>query len=240
VDARRELAGGVRPSPTEWSAATARQLLLRYGIVTRQAAAAEALPGGFSAVYDVLRHLEESGRIRRGYFVGGVGAMQFAEPGVLDLLRGLREPQELPEVVTLAATDPANPYGALLAWPEGAGGPDGKRPARVVGAQVVLVDGALAAHVGRGGRQILAWLPEEEPERSRVGVSVAAAIADLSRAALAREQAALVTEIDGGAPEAHPLAAYLVHVGFLPTAAGLQLTRRSAAAAAVTLPGAEI
>ncbi|HSD18750.1 MAG TPA: DEAD/DEAH box helicase, partial [Anaeromyxobacter sp.] len=96
VAARRELAGGL-PTATEWSAATAQQLLVRYGLVTRGAATAESLPGGFSAVYDVLRHLEESGRIRRGYFVAGVGAMQFAQPGVLDLLRSLREPPEVAE-----------------------------------------------------------------------------------------------------------------------------------------------
>jgi ATP-dependent Lhr-like helicase len=232
VEARRALGGGARPTPTEWSAATAQQLLVRYGLVTRGAAAAEAIPGGFSAVYDVLRHLEESGRIRRGYFVAGVGAMQFAQPGVLEQLRALRELGEEPEVVTVAATDPANPYGALLEWPPVAGAPEGKRPARAVGASVVLVDGELAAHVSRGARQLFVWLPEFEPERSRVGAAVARAVFDLVRAAQGREQGALVGEIDGGPPDAHPLAPYLGALGFLPTSAGLQLTRRSAAALA--------
>ncbi|WP_242360997.1 DEAD/DEAH box helicase [Anaeromyxobacter sp. SG17] len=230
VAARRELAGGI-PTATEWSAATAQQLLVRYGLVTRGAAAAESLPGGFSAVYDVLRHLEESGRIRRGYFVGGVGAMQFAQPGVLDLLRSLREPAETPEVVTLAATDPANPYGALLDWPAVQGAPEGKRPARAVGAYVVLVDGELAAYVARGARQLFAWLPEFEPERSHAGAAIAAALTELVRALHGKAEAALVVEIDGGPAAAHPLAGYLQAAGFVPTAAGLQLTRRAAAAA---------
>ena len=236
VAARRELAGGL-PTATEWSAATAQQLLVRYGLVTRGAATAESLPGGFSAVYDVLRHLEESGRIRRGYFVAGVGAMQFAQPGVLDLLRSLREPPEVAEVVTLAATDPANPYGALLEWPDVKGAPEGKRPARSVGASVVLVDGELAAHVSRGARQLFAWLPEFEPERSHLGAAVAAALTDLVRALHARDQAALVVEIDGGPAVAHPLAGYLQAAGFVPTAAGLQLTRRAATAASFSAGG---
>ncbi|HVI94349.1 MAG TPA: DEAD/DEAH box helicase, partial [Anaeromyxobacter sp.] len=176
VEARRALAGGPPPTPTAWSAAIAQQLLVRYGLVARGVATAEGIPGGFSAIYDVLRHLEESGRIRRGYFVAGVGAMQFAQPGVLDLLRALREPADAPEVLTLPATDPANPYGALLEWPPVAGAPEGKRPSRAVGASVVLVDGELAAHVSRGARQLFAWLPEFEPERSRAGGAVARAV----------------------------------------------------------------
>ena len=154
--------------------------------MTRGAVQAEGLPGGFSAVYDVFRHLEEAGRIRRGYFVAGVGAMQFAQPGVLDLLRGLRAPPDAPEVVVLAATDPANPWGALLEWPaplasraagDGAAAGPARRPMRAVGAEVVLVDGALAAWVAKGGRQLLTWLPPDEPERSRTGEAIGAAVA---------------------------------------------------------------
>ncbi|MFL5271936.1 MAG: DEAD/DEAH box helicase, partial [Anaeromyxobacteraceae bacterium] len=236
VEARRDLARVPRPTPTEWSAATAQQLLVRYGLVTRGAAAAEALPGGFSAVYDVYRHLEEAGRIRRGYFVGGVGAMQFAQPGVLDLLRSLREVPEEPEVVVLAATDPANPYGALLEWPALPGAADGKRPARAVGAQVVLVNGEPAAWIARGGRQLFAWLPEFEPERSTYGEAAASAIAALARAAVARHEATLVAEVNGEPATSHAFAGYLVQAGFATSTHGLQMTRRSAAAAA-TLPG---
>ncbi|MFO0583376.1 MAG: DEAD/DEAH box helicase [Anaeromyxobacter sp.] len=233
VEARR--AGAARPSATEWSAAMAQQLLLRHGVVTRGIAAWEGLPGGFSAVYDVLRHLEESGRIRRGYFVAGVGALQFAQPAVLDLLRSLRAPPEAPEVVVLSATDPANPWGAALEWPaarpvlrqaQDVRRDSTRRPARAVGAQVVLVDGAPGAWVAKGGRQLLAFLPEEEPERSRVGEAVAGAVAELARAAQARQEGALVEEIDGAPAPAHPLAAYLVAAGFAPGAQGLQLGRR--------------
>ena len=108
-------------SPTEWSHAFANQLLNRYGVLTRESVASENLPGGFSAIYDVLKALEESGRIRRGYFVAGLGATQFALPAAVDLLRSLRNgpPLEKPEMVTLAATDPANLYGSVLRWPAG-------------------------------------------------------------------------------------------------------------------------
>ncbi len=110
-------------SATEWSHAFANQLLNRYGVLTRESAASENLPGGFSAIYDVLKALEESGRIRRGYFVAGLGATQFALPAAVDLLRSLRNgpPLEKPEMVTLAATDPANLYGSVLRWPAAGG-----------------------------------------------------------------------------------------------------------------------
>ena len=108
---------------TEWSHAIAQQLLTRYGVVFRETAHAENLPGGFSAIYDVLKALEESGRVRRGYFAADLGATQFAQPAAVDLLRSLRpgehsgSVEEGRETVLLAATDPANPYGALLRWP---------------------------------------------------------------------------------------------------------------------------
>jgi ATP-dependent Lhr-like helicase len=105
------------PTTTEASHALALQLLNRYGVLLREHVAAENVPGGFSAVYDVLKALEESGRIRRGYFVAGLGATQFALPAAIDLLRQLRTapPEEKPEFVQLAATDPANPYGSVSA-----------------------------------------------------------------------------------------------------------------------------
>jgi ATP-dependent helicase Lhr and Lhr-like helicase len=109
-------AGGPR-SATVWAAAAASQLLTRYGIVTRETIAAEGIPGGFGAVYDVLKAMEEAGRIRRGYFVAGLGAMQFALPAALDLLRSLRDESDEVTTVHLAATDPANPYGVILKWP---------------------------------------------------------------------------------------------------------------------------
>ena len=104
---------------TKWSAAIAQQLLARHGVVTREGVAAEGIPGGFGSVYPVLKALEETGRVRRGYFVAGLGATQFSLPGALDLLRSLRDAggNDTPEVAVLAATDPANPYGATLKWP---------------------------------------------------------------------------------------------------------------------------
>ncbi len=87
-------------------------------MLTREAVAAENLPGGFSAVYDVLKAMEDAGRIRRGYFVGGLAATQFALPAAVDLLRSVRDEPDAPQTVCLAATDPANPYGAILKWPQ--------------------------------------------------------------------------------------------------------------------------
>src|SRR5206468_10068404 len=95
-------------------------LLERYGVLTREAVASEGIDGGFAAVYPILRAMEEAGRIRRGYFVDGLGAAQFALAGAIDRLRAQREPAEPPAsgpIHILAAADPANPYGAALAWP---------------------------------------------------------------------------------------------------------------------------
>ena len=104
-------------SPTEWVASMAQQLLVRYGVVSREAAAAENIAGGYSAVYPALRTMEESGWIRRGMFVAGMGAAQFAMSSAVEMLRSLRNDPEKAEAVHLASTDPANPYGALLPWP---------------------------------------------------------------------------------------------------------------------------
>ena len=152
---------------TEWSHAMAQQLLTRYGVVFRETAHAENLPGGFSAVYDVLKAMEESGRVRRGYFAADLGATQFAMPAAVDLLRSLRVSgqDDAHEVVMLAATDPANPYGTLLRWPSAP--EEGSSLTRSVGARVVLVDGALTAYLRRGNPNVQVMLPEEEPMRSQ-------------------------------------------------------------------------
>ena len=106
------------PSSTDRALALAEQLLARHGVLTRDAVMAEDPPGGFGAIYPVLKGLEEAGRVRRGYFVAGLGGSQFAHPGALERLRALREPDpDAPRAVVLAATDPANPYGAALPWP---------------------------------------------------------------------------------------------------------------------------
>src|SRR5207302_2260294 len=102
---------------TKWAAAITQQLLARDGVLTRESVAAETVHGGFGVIYPVLKGMEETGRIRRGYFVAGLGATQFAMPGALDLLRSLRRAPDEIEIAVLAATDPANPYGATLKWP---------------------------------------------------------------------------------------------------------------------------
>ncbi|MFN0028183.1 MAG: DEAD/DEAH box helicase [Acidimicrobiales bacterium] len=146
------------PSPTEALTARAMQLLERYGVLTREAALGEGAEGGFAGVYPVLKALEERGQVRRGYFVEGLGAAQFALPGAVDRLRGHRRSSPPGsakgpvEMVMLAATDPAQPYGAALDWPVNTG-----RPSRSAGAQVVLADGEPLAYLERSGRSLLVF-----------------------------------------------------------------------------------
>jgi ATP-dependent Lhr-like helicase len=146
--------------------ATAELLLDRYGVVTRGSVMAEQILGGFGLMYKVLARLEEAGRCRRGYFIEHLGAAQFAVPATVDRLRSYSEDSQLakpePVALALAATDPANPYGAALPWPalnEEAG--TGHRPGRKAGALVVLVDGALILYVERGGKTLLAFSDDD-------------------------------------------------------------------------------
>ena len=217
-----------RVSDTQWATATAQQLLARYGVVTREIAGAEGIAGGFAAVYDVLKALEDQGRVRRGYFAGGVGATQFALPAALELLRALRETPDEPEVIQLAATDPANPYGTTLKW--SADGETGRPPTRTVGARVILVNGALAAYIPRGGRQITVYLPEDEPARSTTGRAVARALA--SHARQEWHGGLLIAEVNGQEPARHPIAPFLIEAGFNPSAMGFQMRRTASAGTA--------
>ena len=211
-----------RASPTAWAKAITEQLLTRHGIVTRDVTSIEPLPGGFSAVYPVLRRLEDTGRVRRGYFVAGLGAAQFAQPGAVDLLRAERDTKDTPQVATLAATDPANPYGAMVPWPDWPGA-DAQRASRSAGAQVVLVDGYCAAWIARGQRQLLMALPAEEPERSQIGRALARELVRLQYEAPGDHRGWLIAEINGVAAAATPLANPLVEAGFAVTSGGLQL-----------------
>jgi ATP-dependent Lhr-like helicase len=202
--------------------AWAQQLLARHGVLTREAAGAETSTGGFGVVYPVLKAMEESGKIRRGYFIAGLGATQFALPGALDLLRSLREPRldVDPEIVVLSATDPANPYGAAIRFPAATAG---RGATRSVGATVMLVDGSLAAYLARGDRSLLTFLPEAEPQRTKIARAIARALRERSQTRVGEDQAPrgmLIEEIDGVPPSAHPMAPYLAKVGFISGAMG--------------------
>jgi ATP-dependent Lhr-like helicase len=140
---------GAGANPTERLHSEAGVLLQRHGVLTREAVVGEGWPGGFASLYPVLRAMEEAGRIRRGYFVEGLGGSQFALPGAVDRLRSLRESGG--GVVALAATDPANAYGTILPWPEAADG----RMSRAAGAYCVLDDGRLMLYLERGGRSLI-------------------------------------------------------------------------------------
>ena len=153
---------GEERAPTERGHALAVALLERHGVVTREGVAAEGIAGGYASVYPVLRAMEESGRARRGYFVAGLGAAQFSQPGAVDRLRAVRDDDE-PTVRVLAATDPAQPYGAALSWPRGAD--DARLPLqRAAGAYVVLVDGLAALYLERGGRSLITLPAAADPE----------------------------------------------------------------------------
>ena len=216
---RWSLLPAVDLDPTRRAHATAERLLDRHGLVTRGAVTAERVSGGFAAVYKVLSAFEDSGRCRRGYFVEGLGAAQFGTAGAVDRLRTfatVRE-DEKPTAVALAATDPANPYGAALGWPEGGDG--GHKPGRKAGAVVVLVDGELTLYVERGGRTLLSW-SEEERALTAAAHELAAAV---RRGALGR----LTVEKADGAPVLGsgetPLRRALQLAGFVATPKGLRL-----------------
>jgi len=151
------LVGGQPPSATETLHKLASSLLERHGVLTREAVRGEGVPGGFAGIYPVLRALEEAGRIRRGYFVAGLGGAQFALPGAVDRLRSCRDGMSdgQPSVVVLATTDPAQPYGLTLPWP----GIEGWRPQRVAGAWVALVGGEASLYIDKGGKGLRALRP---------------------------------------------------------------------------------
>jgi ATP-dependent Lhr-like helicase len=171
-------------SPAERAAALATQLVARHGVVTRDALAVEPVAGGFAALYPVLGALEEAGRIRRGYFVAGLGGSQFADAGALERLRALRETARVEDdagplpAAVLASTDPANAYGAALAWPR----LEGVTPMRAAGTHVVLVDGHLTACLSRSQGALALVLPEDEPARSERARAAAHALARWARA----------------------------------------------------------
>ena len=213
--------------PTRRAAAMADALLERHGVVTRGAVMAEGVTGGFAAVYPVLSALEERGSARRGYFVEGLGAAQFAVPGAVDRLRALADDSRDrggSHALVLAATDPANPYGAALPWPErvvdtGDGevvAASGHRAGRKAGALVVLVGGELTLYVERGGRTLLSFTDDRD--------SLAAAAKALADAVHSGALGAISVErADGEAVHTSPLREALTSAGFRATPRGLRL-----------------
>ncbi|HET6939518.1 MAG TPA: crosslink repair DNA glycosylase YcaQ family protein, partial [Nocardioides sp.] len=204
--------------PTRRAHAAAERLLDRHGVVIRGAVVSERQPGGFAAVYKVLSAFEESGRCRRGYFVEGLGAAQFGTAGAIDRLRTFGEVDDRgkPEALCLAATDPANPYGAALPWPDSEGG---HRPGRKAGALVVLVDGDLVLYVERGGRTLLTW--SDDPDRlTPAAESLAEAVHRGSLGRLTVERADGSALLGGGST---PLREALDAAGFVATPRGLRL-----------------
>jgi ATP-dependent Lhr-like helicase len=193
-----------RPTETERHAAWAELLLDRHGVVTRRTILAEGFPGGFSALYPVYSHLEETGRIRRGYFVEGLGGSQFALPGAVDRLRS----EAAAELMAVAATDPANPYGGVLPWPD----VDDTRLARDAGAYVLLHGGALVGYLdkGRRGLTLFDMTPETFGQISR-------ALADVA----GRHRRLTLITVNGEPAPVSPLAAPLSEWGFATAARGL-------------------
>ena len=240
VAGRWSLLPPVDLDPTLRAYANAELLLDRHGILTRGATVAEDVPGGFAALYRVLARAEEAGRVRRGYFVEGLGASQFGTTGAVDRLRsgtggvgatrGDRASAP-PAAVVLAASDPANPFGAALPWPERAldpadasgKGTDKRRrhqPGRKAGAVVVLVDGELVLYVERGGKTLLT--SSEDPDLLR---AAAGALADaVRRGSLGR---ITVEKADGGQllGSDHPVVPALEQAGFHLTPRGLRMRR---------------
>jgi len=224
--------------PGRWSALPAREtdetrralarteaLLDRYGVLTRGEVAAESVPGGFASVYTVLRQAEDAGRCRRGYFVEGLGAAQFGLPGAVDRLRAVgaataNESAPARNSTVLAATDPANPFGAALPWPERIHQPSdggrGHQPARKAGALVVIVDGACAIYVERGGRTLLSFT--EDP--AALGSAASALAVSVREGALGKLH---VESADGERITGTPLADALEQAGFRPSPRGLRL-----------------
>ena len=207
-------------TPTERAHALALALLERHGVLTREAVASEGVLGGFSAVYPVLRALEEAGRVRRGYFVDGLGAAQFSLPGAIDRLRSVREAADDPSrarVHLLAAADPANPYGAALAWPR-RDDADRRPFARVAGAYVVLVDGVAALFLERGGRSMALFPAAGDPAVAGLALR---ALGTLVAAGRVREL--LVARVDGAPIGESPWRPALLEAGFVPGYRGLAL-----------------
>ena len=212
---------------TQWSANVAQQLLARNGIVMRETALAEDIPGGYPSLYPALKTMEESGWIRRGMFVAGLGAAQFAMPAAVEMLRAQRMEPATPEAIFLAAADPANPYGTILPWPRLQSGeePGAHGMSRTRGAEVILVNGLLAAFVRRQNASLRVFLPDSEPERTQLGHALADKLAELAVRWQGRRSGMLIGEINDVPAREHFLAQFLLNAGFRDSTQGFQMKR---------------
>ncbi|MCO4745031.1 MAG: DEAD/DEAH box helicase [Proteobacteria bacterium] len=194
-------------TPTEAAHARAMTWLERYGVVSRAVAALEGVEGGFTAVYRLLRAMEEQGKSRRGHFVEGLDGAQFALPGTVDRLRGQRD--QAGTALVLAAVDPANPYGSMLAW-----GPCAQTPRRAVGAKVVLVDGRAALWVDRGGKRFITLEAFTEPALAERAVEAWVGAFD-------RHKSLKIVRIDGEGAKESRFASLFKDAGFVEDYKGL-------------------
>ncbi|MFC8303852.1 ATP-dependent helicase [Specibacter sp. NPDC057265] len=197
--------------------ALAELFLDRYGVVTRGSVMNHGLPGGFGLMYKILARLEEGGKCRRGYFIEHLGAAQFAVPATVDRLRSFSEDATVnprpPQALALAATDPANPYGAALPWPAL---DSGHRPGRKAGALVVMVDGVLVLYVERGGRTLLCFSGDE----ALIGLAAAALVGVVKRGAIDKMAA---EKVNGQEILGSPLAPALLAAGAYSTPRGVRI-----------------
>lgn len=206
------------PEPTERLYARCGRLLERHGLLSREAMALESQPGGFGAIYPMLRELEDTGRIRRGHFVQGLVGAQLATMGAVERLRALRTAPATPQAVVVAATDPAQAYGVWLDWPASHEG--GPRPRRAPGAIVVLVDGRPALYLDRGSGRLTTFAAAQD--YAVLEPALAALVPGLTR--LGRRRL-VVGEIDGEPARQSSLFEHLVEAGFRAGYRGLELDR---------------
>ncbi|MCH5643597.1 ATP-dependent helicase [Gordonia sp. ABSL49_1] len=203
--------------PTTATQAVCEQLLVRHGVVTRGAVAAEGVTGGFARVYKALSVFEDNGHVRRGYYVDGLGGAQFARPSIVDELRHhALDDRKTHHTVVLAATDPANPYGAALDWPATGADDSGHRPGRKPGALVVIADGEPALFVERGGKTVLTFTADADLLRE-----ASSALADAVRSG--RINRLTIDQVDGANVLGTQIAAAFVEAGFATTPRGVRL-----------------
>ena len=218
----RHLAVASVPSVTERQMAIANQLIERHGVLTKEMLSREEVVGGFSGLYPILKAMEEAGKVRRGYFVAGLGAAQFAAPGAEDQLRRFRDIEEsdtAAKPMVLAATDPAVPWGNALSWPEST---EQGRQQRVAGAKVIVWQGQLIGYLNRTREHLTTFLPADEVHQANVIQNLVNAVAKLANPG----RSMLLNKIDGKAAGRSELKSSLLEVGFKVTSKGLLHTGR--------------